>query len=95
MSNPIDTNGTPDLAPECKKWEARCAELAQERDRLSAELAKVTSERDSYLKTVYYYLRKEATPPDFTREEVFAAVENEQSFADLVDELNKQYGQEK
>jgi hypothetical protein len=44
---------------------------------------------------VYYYLRKEAPALDFTKEEVFAALENEPSFGDLVDELSKQYGQEK
>ena len=95
MPNTTTTNGTQDLAAECKTLENRCAELTRERDQLKAELAKAQCERDQYLKTVYYFMRKECPPPTFTKEEVFAAVQNEQSFGDLIDELTQKYGKEK
>jgi uncharacterized coiled-coil DUF342 family protein len=87
MSKPIETNGTPDLAVECKQREQQCAELIEERDRLRAELAKVKSERDSYLKTVYYYLRKEAPPLTFTKEEVFAHLDDKPNVLDVIAEM--------
>ena len=90
MSSSTDTNGAPDLAAECKKWEKQCADLTNEREHLEAELAKVKAERDSYLKTVYYYLRKEATPPDFTREEVFAHINDRPTFEEVVAEMERQ-----
>ena len=78
-----------DLAGECKKWEQRCAEVIEERDRLRAELAKTQQERDAYLKTVYYYIRKEAPAPTFTREEVFAHLDDKPTFEELVAEIEQ------
>jgi hypothetical protein len=95
MSNPTETNGTPDLAAECRKWESRCAELTEERDRMRAELAKLQAERDQYLKTVYYFVSKDYTPPDFTKEEALALAETEPTFAELIAELEREYAPEK
>jgi len=90
MSKPTETNGALDLAAECKKREQQCAELMEERDRLRTELAKVKSERDSYLKTVYYYLRKEAPAPDFTKEEMLACVGQEPPLEEFIAELERE-----
>jgi hypothetical protein len=68
---------------------ATIAELIAERDRLRAELAQTQTERDSYLKTVYYYLRKEAPIPTFTKEEVFAHIDDKPTFEDVVAEITK------
>ncbi|MBI3823790.1 MAG: hypothetical protein HY289_14060 [Planctomycetes bacterium] len=87
MSTAIETNGMPDLAAECKKWEKQCAELVEERDNLRAELGKVRSERDQYLKSLYFYIRKEAPPLTFTKEEVFAHLDDKPTFQELIDEL--------
>ena len=83
MSNPTATNG----ATESMTWEKRCAEVTAERDRLREELARITSERDSYLKSLYYYLRKEASPPNFTKEELFAHVGDKPTIYDVIAEL--------
>lgn len=87
MAGSIETNGTPSLADECKKWEKQCAELARERDELRAELAQVKTERDSYLKTVHWYLRKELPPPEFTREELVAHRDDKPNILDVIAEM--------
>ena len=94
MSKPIETNGTPELAVECQKWEKQCAELLAERERMCAELAKVKSERDSYLKTVYHFMCKDYTPPDLTKEQIFALVRDEPTFEETIAELKRESAQE-
>jgi hypothetical protein len=90
MSNPIDTiNGTADIAAEAKMWELRCAELSEERDRLRAELTQTRAQRDQYLKSLYYMLRKSYAPPNFTREEVFAHLDDKPTFEEIVAELER------
>ena len=89
MATATETNGTPDLAAQCKKWERQCAELSEERDRLLAELAKTKSERDAYLKEVYFHFRKEAPAPSFTKEEVFAHLDDKPTIHDLIAELEQ------
>ena len=90
MSNPIVTNGVPDVGAESIAWESRCAEVTAERDRLREEIEKVKSERDSYLKSLYYFLRKEAPPPDFTKEEMLAFVGQEPPLEDFIAELERE-----
>lgn len=95
---PVPVGGLPGSRTadvEGQRWEKLCGELLAEREMLRDELANLKSERDQYLKSLYHYIRKDAPPLTFTKEEVFAAIQNEQSFGDLVAELQKQYGQEK
>jgi hypothetical protein len=92
MSHSIQINGDADLAADCKKWQARVAELLEERDRLASELAKVTSERDAYLKTVYHIMSKDLKPPTFTKEELLACVDQEPPFPEFIAELKREMG---
>ena len=104
MSNPIETSPTTigefqprpaapsaasDLVAECKRLEKRCAEAIAERDQMRAELAKTQAERDQYLKSLYHYMRKEAPPPDFTREEVFAHLGYRPTLVEIIADLEK------
>jgi hypothetical protein len=89
MTISIETNGAAEVSAESKAWEERCAELTQERDQLREDLAKAQSERDSYLKSLYYFLRKDAPPPDFTKEELFAHADDKPSIHDVIAELEK------
>jgi len=70
----------------------RCAELAEERDRLRAELGKVTSERDQYLKTVYHFMCKDYQPPPFTKEEMLAFVDQAPPLGEFIAELEREMG---
>ncbi len=78
--------GSLDATTECKKWEKLCGEAIAERDRLREELGKVQSERDAYLKTVYYFMCKDYQPT-FTKEELFANVGRQPSFGELIAEI--------
>jgi len=79
MSISTQTNGAADLKT-----------LQAERDQLREELDKVKSERDAYLKSLYYFLRKEAPPPDFTKEELMACVGKEPPLEDVIAELERE-----
>ena len=83
MAISTQTNGAADIAADFKTLQA-------ERDQLRAELDKVKSERDSYLKSLYYFMRKEAPPPDFTKEELLACVDNEPPLEDVIAELERE-----
>ena len=85
---------TVDFQAECKKWETRCADAIAERDRLRAELTKTQQERDAYLKTVYHLMCKDYVPPEFTKEEVLAHLDDKPTFHDLIVELQREYAQE-
>ncbi len=89
MSHSIQTNGDADLAADCRKWQARSAELLEERNRLAAELAQVRSERDSYLKTVHHFMRKELPAPTYTKEELLACVGQDQPLAEFIADLKR------
>ena len=87
--------GSSDTAGECKKWERLCAELLAEREKLRQDLAEARTERDDYLRAVYALLRKEDTPPDFTREEVeeaMAHLHDRPTIRDLIAEFEREIG---
>jgi hypothetical protein len=90
MSNPVESNGAPDPAAECKKWEQQCAELLEERERLRVMLAKVQSERDAYLQAVYHFMCKDYQPPSFTKEEMLAFVNLAPPLEDFIAELERE-----
>jgi hypothetical protein len=90
MSKHIETNGTPGLAAEGETWEKRCAELLEEREGLRTELAKVRSERDSYLKTVYHFMGKDFTPPDLIKQEMLACVGQEPPLEEFIAQLDRE-----
>ncbi len=81
--------GSPDAAADCKKWESLCADLIAEREKLRKELARSQGERDQYLKSLYAFLRKEWSPPNFTREEVFAHLDDRPSIHEVIAELER------
>lgn len=95
MSNSIPTNATPghvfqaqfgtppgsqDPKAECEQWQQLCGVLLAERDRLHAELDKAR------LVTIIADWNKE---PVGTREEVYANVVKDQTFDELIAELEK------
>jgi hypothetical protein len=84
-----------DIGAKSPDWERLCGELLQEREQLRQELAETRAERETYLKAVYYYLRKEASAPTFTKEEVFAHLDDKPTFAELIAELEREYAPEK
>ena len=87
MSTAMETNGTSDLAAECKKWEQRCAQMIEERERLRAELAKTQAECDLYRKSLFHQLCKDYSPPNVTREEVLARLDAEPSIQEIIAEF--------
>ena len=108
MSNPILTIASPtgdllgaippaarDNKNDAQSWQRRCEELIEERDRLKQDLAKTQAERDAYLKTVYHYMCKDYVPPSFTKEEVFAHLDDKPTFEEVIAELEREYAQEK
>ena len=66
-------------------WEAWCRELVAERDALRAELIQLAAERDqirSSLNAVF-----PAPTYEFTKEELFAQIDDNPSFEELVEEV--------
>jgi hypothetical protein len=92
MSNPIQTNGNSDLQAECKKWQARTAELLQERDRLATELAKAKTERDLYMKSIGRLMSEMAAPLTLSKEEMLACVGKEKPLDEFILELEREMG---
>jgi len=77
------TPGTLDAKAECEKWQRLCAELLAERDRLRAELAK---EQAAHERTVLTMMRDEVDP-NLTMEAIYASIDRETSFEQLIAEL--------
>lgn len=75
--------GTQDAKAECERWQRLCAELLAERDRLRTELAK---EQAAHERTVLAMMRDEVDP-NLTREEIYASIDRETSFEQLIEEL--------
>jgi hypothetical protein len=94
MSTSTETNGTPDLAAECKKWENLCGEMLAERLKLREELARTQTERDSYRKTVLDFMRKDLSPPPYTKEQMLAFVGQAEPFDEFIAEIGREYGGE-
>ncbi len=69
------------------RLEQMCAQLKEERDHLSLELAKTQKERDEYLKAVYKLTWEDA---DFDKDEVMANLGNGPSIMDVLKELQAQ-----
>ena len=90
MSTAIEKNDTSDLAAECKKWEQRCAQMIEERERLRAELAKMKAECELYRKSLFRQMCKEYTPPNFTKEEMLAFVDQAPPLQEFIAELERE-----
>jgi hypothetical protein len=76
--------GTQDAKADCEKWERLCGELLAERERLRAELEK--ERLDRFCKDF---------KPTLTMEEVYAQVDRETSFEQLIAEFKKELEAEK
>jgi hypothetical protein len=92
MSDTTQTNGNTDLHAECKKWQARSAELLEERDRLALELLKATKERDLYLKTIGRLMSEAAAPLALSKEDMLACVGKEKPLDEFILELEREMG---
>jgi hypothetical protein len=68
-------------------WQKRCQELTAECDSLRKELAEAKVDRDAYLKAVKALLP--VPEYNFTKEELFAQIGREPSFAELISELER------
>jgi hypothetical protein len=94
LQNGFGSHSKTDISAKSPDWEHQCGELLREREQLRQELAETKAERDTYLKTVYYYLRKEAPQPTFTKEAVFAHLDDKPTFSELIAELEREYAPE-
>jgi hypothetical protein len=68
-------------------WQRRCEELAQENDRLRAELAQMTKERDDYLKALNAMIPEPDI--DCTKEELFAQIDPGPSILEIIEEFRR------
>jgi hypothetical protein len=93
--HPMPASAPRDSNLDIGELQRRCEELIHERDGLKAALAKTQTERDGYLKTVYHFMCKDYVPPPFTKEEVFAHLDDKPSFEELIVELEREYVPEK
>lgn len=78
--------GTQDPKSECKRWERLCDDLLAEREKLRAELGKAR------LEMIFAEWDQEPVP---SREEVFANIDRETSFDDLIQLLKAELEAEK
>jgi hypothetical protein len=78
--------GSADAVAECKKWEALCAELPAEREKLRAELTETKEVRDAYIKA---WIKSQCTDDilEMTNEEILACVGQEPPLRELIEEL--------
>ena len=106
MSNPVQSNPTPigefkahfggppgstDLAADCKKWENLCGELLAEREKLRAEMAKLSRESETYRKSLIHMLAKEFKP-GFDVELAFAHLNDKSTIEEIIAELERSPG---
>jgi hypothetical protein len=99
MSKPIDLGQPLELrdasgstlgyflsAGERKHWEEQCQRLREECQRLRLDVAKVTAERDQYLRSVYALTRKAVS---FAPEELAEMEKNEVDIEQLLQEIHQ------
>lgn len=107
MSNPLDVSpqlaqeyqarfGAPPGAQATEAELARCLKLCEEalaeRERLRAELARALEDRDTYLKAVYAYLRREHEGADFDKDALAAEMAQGPSLQELIEEAERAGG---
>lgn len=88
---PPSAPSTPETGVETKNWESRFGELLKERDHLREELDKVKRERDQYLKSLYYFLRKEPQI-DFDRATAFAHIDDKPAIEEMIADFERAPG---
>lgn len=64
--------GTDSGDTELARWRQMCRELLEEKERTRQEIAELTQERNTLLKSLYAATRKDIP---FTRDEVFSALQ--------------------
>jgi len=72
------------LEAERQQWKQVCKEVTEERDRLRAEVAKLRSERDQYLKSLYALIPSQFT---FDEQELLTLEQNGLTLDQIMEQL--------